>query len=546
MVEVTRREFIKMCISTAILAGLIKITGPHFKVISNIVKEDPTIMPKIIWIECADCAGDTIALLDATLIADSIIPYTLEKIGVGGTTKWWNPPFNSDLLYALAGLKIDLAFHDTVRPEWGEEIEYIGKIVEPIYPATYLNILEKVDQDVLSGKPEPYILVLEGALTDEVFYKTKYNGWNAVLGEKTITEWFYRLCKGAIGIIAVGSCASYGGVASDYAPNIATFTIDGAASHSPSGAMGVLPDIVKRQKGFIIKYREYAKEGVLSQVWSWSADEAKVFTNALDPYYNFIIGGLRNIYDLPLTWSANVKPVIAVPGCPANGNAIAVSLVTFLLMYLKKKLSPSSKLGSLLEEISIIMPLDRYFRPEYVEIDIHGTSIFKFPLYGFRTHRPLRNRIGSVCLYVTNNGIKRTYPLTGCPKFVYWRRKILKRYPGDGLPYCAFSIGCKGPETTCPWNAIGWIVDKKLNDIAELEINLSSKAGCTRKSAPCIGCVMPGFSEAYQPFFKPLRPMRPRGMIASKRGGMLRRGVLRVHTKRRTSYARVPRFRMNL
>lgn len=541
MIEVTRRDFLKMCISAAILAGLIKIMGPHFKIISNILKEDPTVMPKIIWVECADCAGDTIALLDATIISNSVIPYALEKIGVGGSTEWWNPPFNSDLIYTLAGLNVDLAFHDTIRPEWGEEIKYLGKLIEPIYPATYLEILEKINEDIIRGKPEPYILVLEGALTDEVFYKLRYNGWNAVLGKRTITEWFYRLCKGAIGIIAVGSCASYGGIPSDYAPDVGTFTMNGAASHSPSGAMGVLPDPVKKQEGFIIKYREYAYEGILSQVWSWNTEERKVFTNALDPYYNFIVSGFRDIYELPLTWSANVKPIVAIPGCPANGNAVAIGLVIFLLIYLKKK-SPNSKLGTLLKETSIRLPLDRFFRPEYAEVSIHDLRIFKFPLYGFRTHRPLNNRANCTYLYVTNNGIKRTYLLTGCPKFIYWRRKLLKKYPGDGLPYCAFSIGCKGPRSTCPWNAVGWIIDKKLNDLSKLEIDLDSYAGCTKKSAPCIGCVMPGFSDAYQPFFKPLRPIRARGIITVR----LRKRFRKIPIKRNATYIRVNRLRTTL
>ncbi len=324
------------------------------------------------------------------------------------------------------------------------------------------------------------------------------------------------MCKGAIAVVAVGTCASYGGMPSDYAPDVATFSMEGAASHSPSGAMGFFPDPIKNQPGFVLKYSQYAHSGVLASVWNWITTESAVYTDALDPYYNFITtgGGLTELYRLPLTWNASIKPAVAVPGCPANGNAISLTLASLVLIYLKKKLSTaSSSLAELLRSLDIYLPLDRYFRPEYVEVDLQGVRLVKFPLFVFRTHRFLRDRAGCVYTYVANGTLEQAPLLTGCPKFIYWKRKLLKEYPADGTPYCAFSVGCKGPESTCPWNAVGWIIDKDIKDTSKLLANTEAKAGCTKKSAPCIACVMPGFSEAYQPFFKPLRPIHFRGII---------------------------------
>ncbi len=533
MVELTRRDFLKLCLSTALATGLIALLRDNVTLFVKALEraEGDVTLPAIVWVECADCAGDTIALLDATAVANSVVPYLLEVYSnykIGDRIEWWYPPFNSDLLYVLAGLKIDLKTHDTVRPEWGEVIEYLGKVLPPIWPATYVEIFKSIVKSIEEGSPSPYVLVLEGSLTDEVFYKKKYGGWNAILGEKetptgpkpcTITEWFFKLCRGAICVVAAGTCAAYGGMPANYAPDVPEFTMEGAASHSPSGSMGFFPDPVKGIDGFVLTYRRYAHDGTLAQVWEWTSEEVKVFENALDPYYEYILNPekyYKLIFEegrIPLSWNANVKLAFAVPGCPANGNAVALVLAALVLRYLQIQLAgQSGSLAELLRSIRISMPVDEYWRPRYMEVSSAGRPAIKFPLFGYRTHEMLRPRDRLVYTYmVTDKSFTATRVPVGCPKFVYYKAGLVKLYPADGTPYCAYSVGCKGPVSTCPWNAVGWIIDRDLKDPEKLVVGEDAPGACTKNGAPCIGCVMPGFSDAYEPFFCPAATPRLMG-----------------------------------
>lgn len=73
----------------------------------------------------------------------------------------------------------------------------------------------------------PYLLVLEGSVFDEILAgEGQFSG----LGEEgerpvTIAEWLRRLAPGAAAVIAVGSCATWGGIP--------------AANGNPTGAMGL-------------------------------------------------------------------------------------------------------------------------------------------------------------------------------------------------------------------------------------------------------------------------------------------------------------------
>lgn len=524
MVELTRRDFLKLCLSAALASGLIALLRNNVTTFVKALEqaEGDITLPAIVWVECADCAGDTIALLDATAVAMSVVPYVLEEVTggkIGDSINWWLPPFNSDLLYVLAGLKVNLMTHDTVRPEWGESIEYEGKVLPPVWPGTYVEIFRNIVKSIENKSPPPYVLVLEGALTDEVFYKKKYGGWNAILGEKetpsgpkpcTITEWFFKLCKGALCVVAAGTCAAYGGMPANYAPDVPEFTMEGAASHSPSGSMGFFPDPIKGIDGFVITYRTYAHNGTLAEVWEWTSTESEVFTDALDPYYKYILDPYRYyrlIFEegrIPLAWNANVKLAFAVPGCPANGNATALVLAALVLKYLQIELAgQTGPLAELLKSLYISMPVDEYWRPRYVEVASKQGPIIKFPLFGYRTHEMLHARDHLVYTYMKKSSPSAIRVPVGCPKFVYYKAGLVKTYPADGTPYCAYSIGCKGPVSTCPWNAVGWIIDKDIKNTAELVVADKAPGACTKNSAPCIGCVMPGFSDAYEPFFCP-------------------------------------------
>jgi len=89
----------------------------------------------------------------------------------------------------------------------------------------------QIMHDAAAGKLEPFILVVEGSIPNE---KIKQEGYWAALGTDKETgqpiptcDWIDRLAPRAQAVIAIGTCAAYGGVH--------------AMAGNPTGAMG-LPD----------------------------------------------------------------------------------------------------------------------------------------------------------------------------------------------------------------------------------------------------------------------------------------------------------------
>ena len=83
--------------------------------------------------------------------------------------------------------------------------------------------------DAAEGKLDPFVLVMEGSIPNE---KIKKEGYWAALGTDpdtgqpiTTNEWIDRLAPKALGIVACGTCATYGGIH--------------AMEGNPTGAMGL-------------------------------------------------------------------------------------------------------------------------------------------------------------------------------------------------------------------------------------------------------------------------------------------------------------------
>ncbi|MBW3592051.1 MAG: hydrogenase expression protein HypE, partial [Actinobacteria bacterium] len=84
--------------------------------------------------------------------------------------------------------------------------------------------------DAEEGKLDPFVLVLEGSVPNE---EISGDGCWAALGTNSLTgepittvEWLDRLAPKAAAVVAVGTCATYGGVP--------------AMRNNPTGAMGLL------------------------------------------------------------------------------------------------------------------------------------------------------------------------------------------------------------------------------------------------------------------------------------------------------------------
>ncbi|ABU82542.1 hyaluronate lyase [Ignicoccus hospitalis] len=142
-----------------------------------------------------------------------------------------------------------------------------------------------------------------------------------------------------------------------------------------------------------------------------------------------------------LSPGSTCKPAVAVPGCPTNGNGILRVLVHLVLAALYPDVVPLPRASEW---------LDQYARPKY--------------LFGRTVHEQ-------------------------CPRAGYYAAGDLRRLPGDNDAKCLFAVGCKGPAANCPWNKVGWV---------------NGVGGPTRTGGVCIGCTMPGFSDAFEPFYKPL------------------------------------------
>lgn len=127
----------------------------------------------LIWLEGQDCAGCTISIKQAS--NPTLIDVVTGAIpGVGG---------------------LKLVYHPTLMFEWGED-------------AT------KILVDAMEGKYYPFVLILEGAIPDET---KAAPGVYCVIGEYEgrvfrVSEVIDDLSKKCAAAVAVGTCASYGGI----------------------------------------------------------------------------------------------------------------------------------------------------------------------------------------------------------------------------------------------------------------------------------------------------------------------------------------------
>lgn len=340
----------------------------------------------VIWFEGQSCTGDSIAILDA--VRPSVIDVITGTVEITG--------------------EVNLRYMDAIMPEWS---------------SAALKILE----DAIAGRYDPYVLVLEGAFpVDDKAGGPPFSTMFGYSGEtesgpKSFLEWLRGLVSRAVAVVTTGTCASYGGIPAnsvkevppEYSDYIEVFRRMGISS-SPTGAMGFFGDPIRGVKGLI---------DVLP-------------SDITAPYRRFLQeGGLG-----PGEVRADVKPAVAVPGCPANGQAQIRALACLVLW--ARGVLPTP-------------PLDQYYRPVWI--------------YGKTVHEQ-------------------------CPRAAAYAVGDFRKNPGDPEWKCLFRVGCKGPVSNCPWNKDGWIL---------------GLGGPTKTGAPCMGCTMPGFSEAYEPFFEQLRELQP-------------------------------------
>ena len=159
--ELTRREFLKLCSASAMGMGLSQLAVPD---LVQAMQEAASSKPPVIWLQGANCTGCSVTLLNT---AHPTIAEVLLKI-------------------------IDLHYHPTVMAASGE------------LAVNYMDIIA----EKAKGK---FFLAIEGAIP------TKDNGVYCCIGEKdgkevTILEAVKEIGPKAAAILAIGDCAAFGGI----------------------------------------------------------------------------------------------------------------------------------------------------------------------------------------------------------------------------------------------------------------------------------------------------------------------------------------------
>lgn len=164
---VTRRDFLRFCTLTA--ATLALPSGLVPKIVEALEKKQ---RPYVVWLEFQDCAGNSESALRAS------------------------KPTISQLVLDV----ISLDYHETIMAPSGKQAE-------------------KSLMDVVKNQKGKYITIVEGAIP------LNDGGVYCCIGGKTALDIAKEVCGNAALTINVGSCASWGGIAS--------------AKPNPTGAVGV-------------------------------------------------------------------------------------------------------------------------------------------------------------------------------------------------------------------------------------------------------------------------------------------------------------------
>jgi hydrogenase small subunit len=164
---VSRRNFLKFC---AVVTGTLALPNTFVPHVAKAL-QDSSKRPPVVWLEFQDCAGDTESLLRASRP-------TVEDI-------------------VLDVLSID--YHETIMAAAGHQAE------------------EALKQTISAGG---HLVVVEGAIP------TKDDGIYCCIGGRTAIDILAEATEKAAGVIAVGSCATFGGLPK--------------AAPNPTGAVAVM------------------------------------------------------------------------------------------------------------------------------------------------------------------------------------------------------------------------------------------------------------------------------------------------------------------
>ena len=173
--QISRRDFLQFC---AAVAGTLGLPAGAEAAIAKAVEKAKR--PSVIWLHFQECTGCSESLLRAE-------HPTLEKLIL-------------DI--------VSLDYHETLMAAAGHQAEAARKAA-------------------MAANKGKYILVVEGAIP------TKQNGIYCKVGGQTAIDMVKECAADAAAVIAIGSCASWGGMPSTHP------SIPALADSSPTGSSGV-------------------------------------------------------------------------------------------------------------------------------------------------------------------------------------------------------------------------------------------------------------------------------------------------------------------
>lgn len=537
MIKLSRRDFLKLGLTAGLVAGSLSFIDWD-RAIAKAIRLMRRDGIHIVWIESQDCAGDSIALLDATnpeLL--EILLGSFKFVGPGTVFLTWHqtlmpqwgvtingkPQMFTD--FAIPVVIIDellkflkeigseklrtLKVEDVVKAveEFATKLETEGVYIKTVgtlkIPAEYTKsfIMEIVEDivrlhrvkledipkalayitetlgpltDILDGyalswpfesvevlklveegKIGPFVLVIEGAIpAGEILDGVE--GWYSMVGEEhgrpiTCTEWIIRLAghPNCLGVVCAGTCASFGGF-----PSNKVFEVEQIAPKHLELFMKYLNSPTPTGSVGFFPDPVKGRKGLLGFMEDIRRGRISIniVKKEVRDYVEEALEKFGTYYEFYRSRGTKGTPCYAVAGCPASGDAILRTLALVVL-------------AVVLKEPRLIPKTDEYGRPLY--------------LFARSVHEQ-------------------------CPRAGAYAGGQFRPYPGASEPEhgwkCLFSVGCKGPVVHCPYGGgkpLGWI---------------RGLAGCIRQGAICIGCTMPGFSDAFEPFFKPLPAPTPPGI----------------------------------
>jgi hydrogenase small subunit len=202
---ISRRDFLKFC------AGMAATLGLPTSAVADIVKAvtSPAKRPSVIWLHFQECTGCSESLLRAE-------HPTLEKLILD---------------------VISLDYHETLFAAAGHQAEAARR-------------------SAMAANKGKYLLVVEGAIP------TKDNGIYCKVGGQTAIEMVRECAAGAAAVVAIGSCASWGGMPST-GPNPTGASSAGVALGKP---VVTIPGCPPSPYNFLSTVVHYLTFGTLPEV----------------------------------------------------------------------------------------------------------------------------------------------------------------------------------------------------------------------------------------------------------------------------------------